>query len=290
VAVGGGHGLSTTLRAVRRYAGTVTAVVSVADDGGSSGRLRDALGVPAPGDVRRCLAALAAGDSPLARALEHRMRGGDLGDHPLGNLLLAGLSETEGDFVVAVDEVARLVGAVGRVLPATVEPVSLVGEGVDGPVLGQVAIKQRGARLVWVDPPEPATPPAAVDAILGADQVVLGPGSLYTSVLAAAVVPAVRDALVKTSAQRVYVLNLGQEHAETLRHDAVDHVEALARHGIPIDVVVRHEGSLPGRPLPGAQVELVVAREGGLAHDPGRLAATLADLAAGILRPRAPTK
>ena len=288
VAVGGGHGLATSLVAIRRYAGEITAVVSVADDGGSSGRLRDVFGMPAPGDVRRCISALAADDSSLGRALERRLAVGDVADHPLGNLILAGLAETAG-FVAAVDEVAELVRAVGRVVPATVEPVVLMGEGSDGPVNGQVAIKEHGARLVWVDPPDPTTPDAAVAAILAADQVVLGPGSLYTSVLAAAVVPAVREALVETRAQRVYVCNLGPEPAETVGHDAVAHVEALARHGIPIDVVVRHTGSLPGRPLTGTHVELPVAREHGLAHDPVRLGAALADLAAGILRPRAPT-
>lgn len=276
VAIGGGHGLAVSLRAARRYAGQITAVVSVADDGGSSGRLRAELGVPAPGDVRRCLAALADGNG-LAQALEHRFSEGELTGHALGNLLLAGLTDAQGDFVAAIDEVGRLVGASGRVLPAASEPVVLVGRGPHGMVEGQVAIRTATVPVdhisVW--PAAPATPPEVAAAILDADQVVIGPGSLYTSVLAASVVPAVREALAATTAQRVYVANLRAEEPEAAGYDGADHLAALHRHGIPVDIVIREPGTLSGAPLPVVVVDRHVARPHGLAHDPDLLADAL---------------
>lgn len=289
VAVGGGHGLAATLRAMRTYAGTISAIVSVADDGGSSGRLRADLGVPAPGDIRRCLTALARDRTPLSAALAHRFTTGDLAGHAVGNVLLAGLADATGDFVSAVDEVARLVDAVGAVIPATSEPVVLVGDGPSGPVTGQVSIKHTGVDTVRLEPAGAVSPPGASKAILAADQVVLGPGSLYTSVLAAAVVPAVREALVATSAQRVYVCNLGTEGRETASHDAAGHVDALVRHGIDVDVVVQHPGALAGDPISVRSVQRPVARAGGLAHDPSRLGEVLRELAATFLQTRTRT-
>jgi uncharacterized cofD-like protein len=210
VAVGGGHGLAATLRAVRGYAGAVTAVVSVADDGGSTGRLRAAGDRPAPGDLRKCLVALAGGDSPLLRAMEYRFDAGELDGHAFGNLLIAALEDSEGDLVSALDEVGRILGAVGRVLPATTHPVQLravVGSGAE--VRGQVAVaRQPDLELVTVDPPDAPVCAPALEAILAADQVVLGPGSLYTSVLAATAVPGIAEGLAATSARLVYVCNL----------------------------------------------------------------------------------
>ncbi len=144
VALGGGHGTAVTLRAARRYAGQVTAVVSVADDGGSSGRLRKLLNVVALGDLRMCLVALAAEDSALARAFEHRFEEGELAGHALGNLILAGLVEATGDLVTGVQEAADLLGAAGDVLPATVERVVLKAESEGGQVAGQVAVSRAG--------------------------------------------------------------------------------------------------------------------------------------------------
>lgn len=284
VAVGGGHGLAATLRAVRRYASSVTAVVSVADDGGSSGRLRRLLGIPAPGDLRRCLAALTPVGSVWGRALEHRFDEGELAGHTLGNLMIAGLAEACGDFVAALDEVARVVGAEGRVLPATTVPVVLRAEAGCGPVEGQVAVMNAGRiRRVALDPADPPVPPAALAAIAEADQVVLGPGSLYTSVLAAAVVPAVRRAIAATPARTIYVCNLREQVPETAGYDVAAHVAALVAHGVRVDVVVAHPGALPppGGPVPWAYVERPVARPDGAAHDPVLLAAVLAELRPG---------
>ena len=276
VAIGGGHGLAATLRAARRYADDITAVVSVADDGGSSGRLRAALGIPAPGDLRRCLAALAEEGSPWAEALDHRFgdRAGELGGHALGNLVIAGLAEAMGDFVAALDEVGRLVGAHGRVLPATCEPVvlkaRLSANGDDGDaaqVEGQVAVENshRISRVSLV-PDDPAAPAVVVEAITAADQVVIGPGSLYTSVLAAVAVPDVRNALAATAARKVYVCNLRPQVPETAGYTVADHVRALEEHGVHADVVLAHTDERP------------LAAPGATAHDPVLLAQALADL------------
>lgn len=292
VAVGGGHGLSASLRAIRRYAGSVTAVVSVADDGGSSGVLRRALpDLPAPGDVRKCLGALAEDGAPFGRILEHRLEGGDLQGHALGNLLLVALAAELGSFAEAVDEVAARVGAVGRVLPATVDPVELQGwcrapgdpAGAVTQVHGQVAVQNsRGVISVGLDPAAPASSPEVAASILAADQVVLGPGSLFTSVLAAAVVPAVTDALHATGAQRVYVANLAPQVPETAGFTVADEVAALARHGLEVDAVlvdpIREVGDLDLTGATFAVERCTVGDDRLRVHEPVRLAAALAAL------------
>jgi uncharacterized cofD-like protein len=286
VAVGGGHGLAATLRSVVRYAGHTTAIVATADDGGSTGRLRSARDMPAPGDVRRCVEAMAAEPpTPLAAALGYRFAGSDVEGHALGNLLLAGLHATTGDFAVAVDELSRVVGldpAVQRVLPATVDPVVLRAEASGGRrVVGQVAITRTvGVERVGVEPATAAVPAEAVGALADASQVVLGPGSLYTSVLAAAVVDDVRDAIKRAPGRTVYVCNVRAEAGETRGYDVAAHVDALRRHGIEPDVVVAQRGALPvGHP--GVEVvEADVVRPHGLAHDPARLGDVLAALVA----------
>lgn len=278
VAIGGGNGLSVTLTALRRYASDITAVVSVADDGGSSGRLRQMLGIPAPGDLRRCLVALSDEQSVWARSFEHRFTDGDLDGHPLGNLVIAGLAAATGDFAAALEEAGRLVGAVGQVVPATTGPVVLTAEAEEGPVAGEAAIGDAGRiSTVALDPADAPSPRAAVDAILAAEQVVLGPGSLFTSVLAAALPPEIIGALMATTAQRVYVCNVASVERETLGFTVADHVAALVGHGIPIDVVLADETS----PEAGeSDVPVVFRRLVGEAgrHDPERLATALSDL------------
>ncbi|HYZ99908.1 MAG TPA: uridine diphosphate-N-acetylglucosamine-binding protein YvcK [Acidimicrobiales bacterium] len=297
VAVGGGHGLAATIRAVRRYAGQTTAVVATADDGGSTGRLRTGMAMPAPGDVRRCLAAMTeplgdrdpgsegSGNRALVEALEFRFEGTDVQGHALGNLLLAALAAVTGDFLAAVDEAARLLGIDrdrARVLPATVEPVALHAARLDGSeVRGQVAISRMGGvERVAVQPLAARAPIPAVEAIFDADQIVLGPGSLFTSVLAAAVVEDVLGALANSRARLVYVCNLRAEGAETFGFDVADHVAAVRRHGIDLDVVVAQAGGLPlGDLQPGVDVVTAdVARPHGLSHDSAKLAAALAEL------------
>ena len=280
VALGGGHGLATSLRAVRRYAGEVTAIVSVADDGGSSGRLREALGIAAPGDLRRCLVALAGDEhSRWARAFEHRFEAGELEGHALGNLVIAGLAGSEGDFRAALDECERLLGTVGRVLPATTTPVVLKAEAASGPVEGQVRVAASDRiSAVSLVPPDPEPPPEAVEAIAGADQVVVGPGSLFTSVLAVLVVPGLRRALTETKARTVYVCNLRPQPPETSDFDGAAHVEALHAHGFTPDVVVCDPAWLAPGDMAAPRVERSVGRADGIAHDPVRLAEALREL------------
>lgn len=276
--VGGGHGLSATLVAARSFAGRITAIVSVADDGGSSGRLRDDLGILPPGDLRRCLSALAAPDSALGAALEHRFAEGELEAHALGNLLLAGLIDFGLPVTDALDEVARLVGAVGIVLPAATEPVLLSGRGNrSGRVEGQVQVQEaQGVDQVEIRPPDPTTPAGVGDALVTADLVTLGPGSLFTSVLAAAIVPGVARALAATRATRVLVLNLGPQDRETEHLGPDDHVRIAREHGVPFDVVLADP-----RFAPAAGADVVVRPVGadhGPVHDPTRLAAALQEL------------
>jgi uncharacterized cofD-like protein len=279
VAIGGGHGLAATLRAVRTYTDRVTAIVSVADDGGSSGRLRELLHIIPPGDLRTCLVALAESGSPLAATFEHRFGEEELAGHSLGNLILAGLMESCGDPVAALDEACRLLGVRGRVLPSATEPVVLKAEAAGGPVTGQVAVNGTEAILrVSLVPADPPAPPAALAALAEADQILLGPGSLFTSVLAAVAVPRILEGVNGSSAQRIYLCNLRPQDTETAGYDVARHVDALLAHGVAVDRVVCDSSAIDvGHPvLPVVDVPL--ARPNGLAHDPAKLAQTLSDL------------
>lgn len=286
VVVGGGHGLAASISAVRRYAAHTTAIVSVADDGGSSGRLREALGISPPGDIRRCLVALGDPESLWGQAFEHRFEAGELEGHSLGNMVIAGLSAVTGDFLTALDEAGRLlgVGARGRVLPATTTPVVLEAEGANGTVRGQLAVSTGTAvgriKRVSVTPPDAQPPAAALEAIREADQVVVGPGSLFTSVLAALAPAALLQALATTTAKRVYVCNLGTQEPETAGYDAAGHLEVLLAHGVEVDAALfdpRFEPE-PNARLPVPVHVRHVARDDGRGHDPVRLAGALSDL------------
>lgn len=271
--------MAASLRAIRTYASEITAVVSVADDGGSSGRLRDELGIPAPGDLRKCLVALGDADSIWTQALEHRFDAGQLSGHPLGNLMIAGLTGATGDFTVALHEVGRLIGAVGRVLPATITPVVLKAEVSGREIEGQVKVAQSDhIATVSLVPADALTPMEVPEAIAGADQIVIGPGSLFTSVLAAAIVPDVKAALAATSAQRVYVCNLLPQVPETAGFDVAAHVEALNAHGVVVDIVLCDPRAMALGVPTGRVVERDLARPNGLAHDPMLLAKALAEL------------
>jgi uncharacterized cofD-like protein len=287
VALGGGHGLSVALRALREYAGEITAVVSVADDGGSSGRLRRALDVPAPGDLRRCLVALAGVDGPWPAAFEHRFRSGELADHALGNLVIVGLAETLGDLTAALDAAGRILGAVGRVLPATLRPVSMTATVGGERVTGQTAIAHAGERdrirEVQLTPSDPAACGDAVDAIAAADQIVIAPGSLYTSIVAVLCVPGVRTAIDDARGQVVQVANLALEN-ETAGHDGADHLAAVRDHGGRVDTFLYdpdHGPSVDPQRIEafGAQpIAGPIAAVGGAGHDPRQLAKALSAL------------
>jgi uncharacterized cofD-like protein len=290
VALGGGHGLATALRAVRQYAGSITAVVSVADDGGSSGRLRRDLGVPPPGDIRRCLVALAGDDRVWTGAFEHRFRDGELEGHALGNLILVGLAETLGSFSAALDEAGRLLGAVGRVVPATVEAVTLKAELADREVEGQVEVaNSHGIRGIELVPADAVATPAAVEAIGAADQVIYAPGSLYTSVMPVLCVRELSAAVARSRARVVQVANLRPQAPETAGLDADAHLEAVLAHGARVDVFLYQTaspafaGGLRADPerirqLGVEPVAAAVARPDGLAHDPRQLAKALCAL------------
>ena len=288
VCIGGGHGLSAALLAVRQLSGDVTAVVTVADDGGSSGVLREWLGIPAPGDLRMAIAALAA-DPSRAALIQYRFSEGDLAGHPLGNLLIAALADLRDDFVAAVDEVAAIGGVRGRVLPATPVPVRLRADIRGREITGQVAIAQGPGPVqrLYLDPPDPEATPDAVEAIEGSTLTVLGPGSLFTSVLAALIVPGIAAA-VQRAARVALVLNVAQQVGETSGMDAAAHVRALLAHvpGLRLDAVLVHDGPLPGVARPVAidedalaQVRAPLIRADLIAsaarHDADKLAAAL---------------
>jgi len=301
-ALGGGHGLYATLSAVRRLTDRVTAVVTVADDGGSSGRLRAELGVIPPGDLRMALAALAA-DTPDIRVwtevVQHRFGGtGALAGHSVGNMILAGLTEVVGDPVEALDMLAKVLGLRGRVLPMS--PIALDIEAdvsgletdprVSRCIRGQVAVattpgKVRRVRLIPADPP---ACPLAVDAVCEADMVVLGPGSWFSSVIPHVLVPELHEALTHTSATKVLVLNLAAEPGETAGFSAERHLHVLAQHApdFRVDHIVVDAASVtPGRERDhlsraashlGADVSYAdVSEDGTQRHDPAKLAVAL---------------
>jgi uncharacterized cofD-like protein len=291
VALGGGHGLASTLRAARLYAGEVAAVVSVADDGGSSGRLRQIAGIPAPGDLRRCLVAMAEEGSPWCEAFEYRFPSGDLEGHALGNLLIAGLANVTGDFGRALHLAASLLGSVGRVLPATSVPVVLKADVAGTEVVGQVNVAETDGTITSVSivPPDAPVPDDVLHAIASADQVVIGPGSLFTSVLAVCAVPGIRQALTETTARIVYVCNLRPQPPETANFTAADHVRSVLDHGVPVQSMVAHGEPRPMGPVPGSgsspatlhgvpTIFTPLSNSDGSAHDPRLLAEALRSL------------
>lgn len=271
-----------SLRAVCGYADHVTAVVATGDDGGSSGRLRAELDMPAPGDLRRCLTAVAE-ERALADRLEHRFGSGELAGHAVGNLILAGMVDAGATLLEAADEVGRWLGIDRRrvrVVPATTGPVCMVGIAGDVEVRGQVAVESTpGIVRVTTDPADPDVPSEATDAIALADQIILGPGSFFASVLSAAAIPAIRDAIAASDARSVFVANLRSDEPGVAGFDIARHLAVLAEHGVRVDAVVaQRDGPEVGR-IDG--VELVAAdvdRPHGLAHDADLLGPVLARL------------
>lgn len=299
VAIGGGHGLANALGAIRRYAGKVHAIVTVADDGGSSGRLAPGLDIPAPGDIRQCLIALTPDDSIWKRLFEYRYAGSDVEGHSLGNLIIAALADLEGSFEGALRQSETLLRSVGSVIPASDRRVQLKAmiEGTE--VAGQVAItKARGRITNLVALPRAAeATPRAIEAIREAEQIVLGPGSLYTSVMAALVVPGIVESINESSAKLVYVCNLITQDGETLDMDGADHLDALlSLTGVrsPNAIVANNAAVDVGPPLATVNVDeeaiatfgvdvvaadLVDSESPWPSHDAARLGTVLAALA-----------
>jgi uncharacterized cofD-like protein len=237
--------------------------------------------MPAPGDLRRCIGALLPESSLLAEALEHRFSSGRLAGHAFGNLLIAAMASVTGDFVSGVEEACRMLGAVGQVLPATQDPVVLKAQTAGGEIIGQVKVtKSDEIATVSLVPPEAGPPPDVIEAIAEADQIVLGPGSLFTSVLAACVVPGIRESLRSARATRVYVANLREQPPETGGFDVSRLLRSLRDHDVPVDVVLADRAALALGEFPD-DVSLVVAdlaSAGFREHDPKLLAAELSQL------------
>lgn len=300
VAFGGGTGLPVLLRGLKNRVGDLTAVVTVADDGGSSGRLRQELGVAPPGDVRNCLVALA-GRERIAEVFNYRFSApGDLQDHSVGNIIIAALADMAGGFCEGVEQAARFLRIKGRVYPAAMESLTLVVRHSDGSVSrGETVAREvgRGVSSVTVEPAGAPAPPGVIEAVEAADLVVLSAGSLFTSTIPALLGGGVREALASFSGPVLYVTNVMTQPGETDGFSLADHLQAIADHAGPIvtDVLV-HSGGLPDGLLaryaaegaepvgldPEAARSLgIEVREapllsedtgGGVRHDPDRLA------------------
>jgi uncharacterized cofD-like protein len=311
VAIGGGTGLSTLLRGLKEHTSNLTAVVAVADDGGSSGVLREELGIPPVGDIRRCIAALADAEPLMSELLQYRFpgtpsdsapsAGGSLGGHAVGNLLIAAMTAVEGgDFEEGVRQMNRVLAVRGQVLPATATPLTLHAELADGTVIdGQSRIANVSAiARAWVTPDDVRASEDALAAIAEADLIVLGPGSLYTSLLPSLLLPEIRDAVAASGAVRVFICNVATQRGETTGFDLAAHVDALVGHagsGI-VDAVLanNHFGAKVPTDYPAEAVRLrwppsvavppklilddVVDPDNGHHHDPARLAAAVVGL------------
>jgi uncharacterized cofD-like protein len=250
VAIGGGTGLPVALKSILQYTDEVTAIVSVADDGGSSGRLRRDMGMLPPGDIRNCLVALA-GNEKMAELFKYRFKQGfGLEGHNLGNLMIAALAELNNGFDKGISAAAEMLSVRGKVLPSTTGEVTLKASTFDGkPLAGQVSIAQTAVPIkeVFLDPPDIAAYPQAVEAILSADQVIIGPGSVFTSILPNLIVPGIGQALSKTNAIKVYICNVMTQPGETELFSAHDHVEAIMNHGEGgwIDATIINSAEIP---------------------------------------------
>jgi uncharacterized cofD-like protein len=242
--LGGGHGLAGVLEALQDAPVELTAIVTTADDGGSSGDLRRRFGGPAVGDLRRSLIALSDGTNVLASVMSQQLETG-YGRHPVGNLLIQSLADSLGDLEASTRWLGRWLGISGCVLPASVEPVGLLADTGDHVIAGESAIGDTTNRILRLhfDPQWPRTPSAVVQAILAADWVLLAPGSLYTSTLATSALPNIVLALARTSGRVLWMCNLEPEEAETSEMTAEDHLSALRNHGVRVDDVLYDPGA-----------------------------------------------
>jgi uncharacterized cofD-like protein len=266
VALGGGTGLPVVLEGLKRYLfpghptpcterSRLSAIVTVADDGGSSGRLRHAYGVLPPGDIRNCLLALADRGSTLSALFNYRFEGSDeVSGHSLGNLILTALSHMEQDFSKAIERGSEILGVQGQVFPATTDDVRLCAQFEDGSWIegeSRISAVPRTIRRVFLEPRHPAPLAQAVEAALAADVVVIGPGSLYTSLIPVLLVKELRDAIIESGARVVLVMNLTTEPGETDGYTAADHLLAIRRHapGVPIHDVLMNATPIPDEHL-----------------------------------------
>ena len=234
VIFGGGTGLATLVRGLKKYPVVITAVVTVADDGGSSGRLLDEYDIPPPGDVRNVMAVLSDVEPLIEKMFQYRFASSDdLKGHSLGNLMLAAMTNITGDFARAVEQMSLILNIKGKVLPAANQRITLHAELEDGTIVtgeSKIPVYGRRIRKVYLSPQEVKPLPETIQAIMNADLVVFGPGSLYTSILPTILVQAIRDAVLECSAKKVYICNLTTQAGETFEYSASEHVKALHDH------------------------------------------------------------
>lgn len=306
VTIGGGTGLHTLLRGIKNYTYNITAIVSVADDGGSSGRIRREVGILPPGDLRNCLAALSSDEALLTQLFQYRFPDGegDLQGHSFGNLFITALADITGSFESAVAESGRVLAVSGRVLPSTLHDVQLVADIKLPNLVSEVRVEGEShipetsgsIRRVWLEPNNPPAFPQSVHAILNADLIIVGPGSLYTSLLPNLLVPDLVEALRASRALKIYVCNVATQPGETQGYSCGDHVRALEEHvgGNLFDVILannRFEGNLP-EPANWVQIEEdldddyathradLVSADRPWRHDSDRLAKVIMDILA----------
>lgn len=304
VTIGGGHGLATLLRGLKSYSYNITAVVTVADDGGSSGRLRRTQGIPPPGDIRNCLAALSNDEALMTQLFQYRFSDEniELDGHPFGNLFISALSEITGSFEEAVVESGRVLAVHGRVLPATLRDVRLVADVQLPHSIGEVRVEGESTipkfpgdvQRVWLEPNNPAAYPQVIQSILAAELIVIGPGSLFTSILPNLLVPDIVAAIQASRGLKLYVCNVATQPGETDGFDCEDHIKVLNDHvGGPIfDIIVmnnKFEGQLPDKTewvktLPESESEYPIYRTDLIdetqpwRHDSSKLAKAVMDL------------
>jgi len=304
VVIGGGTGLPVLLRGLKQYPVDITAIVTVADDGGSSGRIREDLHIPPPGDVRNVLAALSDVEPLVEEMFQHRFQtSNELSGHSLGNLILAAMTSITGNFVHAIQEMSKVLNVRGKVLPAANQSVVLHAELEDGNIVsGESKIPYSGKKIsrVFLTPQNILPLPEAIQAIRQADLIILGPGSLYTSILPNLLVPKIGEELCRSLAKKVYICNLMTQAGETKDYAASDHVKALYDHmncsfintilvndkEVPADVKLRYKEEL-ARPVQydmpklselGLEVvhaDIAYLEDGALRHDPSKVAKIL---------------
>ena len=299
VAIGGGTGLSVLLRGIKTHTDNLTAIITVADDGGSSGRLRRELGVLPPGDFRNCIVAMSDRESVLTELFQYRFEQGDgLKGHSFGNLFIVAMSSVTNSFEQALYESSRVLAVHGQIVPATLANLTLSARLTDGQVVsGESSITERGGQIeqLFIDPVDAEATPRAIKAVEEAEVVIMGPGSLYTSILPNVLVPGISEALRHTRAAKIYVCNVATQEGETTGYAVYDHVEALQRHTFPTvaDCVVANNNPIQlgtrflgkavlhdGRPLKNVRLADgdLVDLQHPVRHDSKRLAGIIMDV------------
>lgn len=251
VVIGGGTGLSTMLRGLKYYPFDITAIVTVADDGGSSGRLRDDYDIPPPGDIRNVIAALSDTEPLLEQMFQYRFANSvDLGGHSLGNLMLTALTDITGDFSQAITEMSKVLKVHGKVIPAANKKVTLHAELEDGTKIegeSKISKAKLPIKRVFLEPNDVKPLPEAIQAIKKADIILIGPGSLYTSIMPNLLVKEIRDTLQEAKGKKIYICNIMTQQGETINYKASDHVQAIFDHGgqLCLDAILVNDNSVP---------------------------------------------